>query len=42
MTGNDIVFAELDRSVTGKVRFGDGSIVDICGRGIVLFTINND
>jgi hypothetical protein len=42
MTGNDTVFAELDRSVTGKVRFGDGSIVDICGRGIVLFTIDND
>lgn len=29
-------FAELDESVKGKVRFGDGSAVEICGRGSVL------
>jgi transposase InsO family protein len=36
MTGNPGKFAELDRSVNGKVRFGDGSAVEICGRGSVL------
>jgi hypothetical protein len=36
MTGNSDKFAELDRSVIGKVRFGDGSAVEICGRGAVL------
>ena len=42
MTGDDSVFAELDRSVSGKVRFGDGSIVKIRGRGTVMFAIDND
>ncbi|XP_071683640.1 uncharacterized protein [Lolium perenne] len=41
MTGDDAVFAELDRTVTGKVRFGDGSVVEICGRGTVLFAIDD-
>jgi hypothetical protein len=36
MTGNSDKFAELDRSVIGKVCFGDGSAVEICGRGAVL------
>ena len=39
MTGNRDAFAELDEKVSGKVRFGDGSVVTICGRGTVLFTI---
>lgn len=36
MTGNPEKFAELDRSVNGKVRFGDGSAVEICGKGSIL------
>lgn len=42
MTGDEAVFAELDRAVSGKVRFGDGSLVDICGRGTVLFVFNGE
>jgi transposase InsO family protein len=36
MTGMSDKFAELNRIVKGRVRFGDGSAVDICGRGSVL------
>jgi hypothetical protein len=35
MTGRSNKFAELDHSIKGRVRFGDGSVVDICGRGYV-------
>jgi hypothetical protein len=42
MTGDEDIFAELDRVVSGKVRFGDGSIVDICGRSTVLFAIDGE
>nr|CAH67708.1 H0512B01.3 [Oryza sativa] len=41
MTGRGDVFAELDRSVTGTVKFGDSSIVDIKGAGNVIFTGKN-
>jgi len=37
MTGARSAFAELDSGVRGSVRFGDGSTVDIEGRGTVLF-----
>jgi hypothetical protein len=37
MTGYRSVFAELDMGVTGTVKFGDGSVVEIQGRGTVLF-----
>ena len=37
MTGNETAFAELDKGVRGSVRFGDGSLVPIQGRGTVLF-----
>uniref|UniRef100_A0A8I6Y7V3 Integrase catalytic domain-containing protein n=1 Tax=Hordeum vulgare subsp. vulgare TaxID=112509 RepID=A0A8I6Y7V3_HORVV len=37
MTGSLESFAELDRSVSGTVRFADGSTVKICGRGTVVF-----
>ena len=37
MTGSIDAFAELDRSITGKVRFTDGSVVEIHGRGTVVF-----
>uniref|UniRef100_A0ACD5TNV1 Uncharacterized protein n=1 Tax=Avena sativa TaxID=4498 RepID=A0ACD5TNV1_AVESA len=40
MTGSVDAFAELDRSVTGKVRFADISVVDIHGRGTVVFAID--
>ncbi|KAK1666467.1 hypothetical protein QYE76_054626 [Lolium multiflorum] len=36
MTGDKSLFSELDLSVGGTVRFGDGSTVDIAGRGNVL------
>ena len=41
MTGSRAVFAELNTSVTGTVRFGDGSVVDIKGKGTVLFAYKN-
>jgi hypothetical protein len=37
MTGTRAVFAKLNTSVTGTVKFGDGSMVDIKGKGTVLF-----
>jgi hypothetical protein len=37
MTGERGFFSELDTGVHGSVRFGDGSMVKIKGRGTVLF-----
>ena len=37
MTGKRTMFAKLDTSIVGTVKFGDGSVVDICGQGTVLF-----
>jgi hypothetical protein len=37
MTGTHHIFAELDTAVTGSVRFGDGSVVAIEGKGTALF-----
>lgn len=37
MTGVRKAFSELDTGVHGTVRFGDGSVVDIEGRGTILF-----
>ena len=37
MTGSQSTFVELDPAVCGTVRFGDGSLVNIEGRGTVLF-----
>lgn len=37
MTGDRSQFTELDTGVIGTVKFGDGSKVEICGRGTVLF-----
>jgi hypothetical protein len=39
MTGDELVFAELSKKVSGTVRFGDGSLVEIQGRGTVMFSI---
>ena len=37
MTGDRAAFAELDTSIIGTVKFGDGSRVEICGQGTVFF-----
>jgi hypothetical protein len=37
MTGSRNVFAELNTDITGTVKFGDGSVVSIEGKGTVLF-----
>lgn len=37
MTGSRAAFSELDANILGTVKFGDGSIVDIEGRGKILF-----
>lgn len=38
MTGNIAVFSNLDRGITGTVKFGDDSLVDIHGRGTIIFS----
>lgn len=42
MSGNRMFFYEFDETVTGKVRFGDDSRIDIMGKGSVRFIINGD
>lgn len=37
MTGNRRYFSTIDEKVIGKMRFGDNSIVDIKGKGSILF-----
>ncbi|XP_052619749.1 uncharacterized protein LOC128126064 [Lactuca sativa] len=37
MTGNYSYFSELNKNITGRVRFGDGSCVSIKGKGSILF-----
>jgi hypothetical protein len=41
MSGNEKMFSELDSSIKGTVRFGDGSIVEVRGRGSVLFSCHS-
>ena len=41
MTGSRSVFAELNTGVAGTVKFGDGSVVAIEGKGTVLFACKN-
>jgi len=41
MTGSKVAFSELDGGVTGSVRFGDGSKVEIRGCGTVIFRCRN-
>ena len=36
------MFATLDETVHGTVKFGDGSLVAIHGQGIVIFRCGND
>jgi hypothetical protein len=42
MTGRDNVFSELDRAVQGTVKFEDGSVVNICGKGTIIFSGRHD
>ncbi|XP_076883368.1 uncharacterized protein LOC143532113 [Bidens hawaiensis] len=37
MTGNRSYFLELNENITGRVKFGDGSFVEIKGKGSILF-----
>lgn len=37
MTGKLALFSELNKGVNGKVKFGDDSYVDICGKGSIVF-----
>ena len=37
MTGARSAFSELDSGIRGMVKFGDGSVVKIEGRGTILF-----
>jgi hypothetical protein len=32
------MFSELDRTVQGTVKFGDGSVVNICGKGTIILS----
>jgi len=41
MTGFRDAFSDLDTGVVGTVRFGDGSVVRIKGRGTILFSCKN-
>ncbi|KAD5317800.1 hypothetical protein E3N88_17746 [Mikania micrantha] len=41
MTGNKEHFKELDKKVSGRVRFGDGSFVEIEGKGSILLECKN-
>jgi hypothetical protein len=38
MTGRGNVFSELDRTVQGTVKFRDGSVVNICGKGTIILS----
>jgi transposase InsO family protein len=38
MTGRGNVFSELDRVVQGTIKFRDGSVVNICGKGTIIFS----
>lgn len=42
MTGCEDVFTNIDKSVKGSVKFGDGSVVEIHGRGAVLIKAANE
>ena len=37
MTGDCASFPELDTGMTRSIKFGDGSTIDICGQGTILF-----
>jgi hypothetical protein len=37
MCGDRLKFRDINQTVSGKVRFGDGSSVEIKGKGSILF-----
>jgi hypothetical protein len=41
MTGFRDAFSDLDTGIVGTVRFGDGSVIRIKGRGTILFSCKN-
>jgi hypothetical protein len=41
MTGERSVFSNLDKEVHSTIRFRDGSVIDIEGRGMILFSCKN-
>ena len=41
MSGNREFFMELDEAISGKVRFGDDSHINIKGKGSIRFVFNN-
>ncbi|KAG7585452.1 Ribonuclease H-like superfamily [Arabidopsis thaliana x Arabidopsis arenosa] len=41
MSGNREYFSKIDETITGKVRFGDDTRIDIKGKGSVLFINKN-
>lgn len=41
MTGEHAKFTELDEKITGRVKFGDGSAVEIKGKGLINFKCKN-
>lgn len=41
MTGQRSFFSDLDEGFVGQVRFGDGSTVQIKGKGVILFECKN-
>ncbi|GJT87180.1 zinc finger, CCHC-type containing protein, partial [Tanacetum coccineum] len=41
MTGIRTHFKEIDRKISGRIRFGDGSYVEIKGRGSILLECKN-
>jgi hypothetical protein len=41
MTGSRSAFSDLNTGIVGTVRFGDGSLVKIEGRGTILFACKN-
>lgn len=41
MTGNRSYFTTLDETITGKVKFGDDSRIDIKGKGSINFVFKN-
>jgi hypothetical protein len=42
MTGRSNVFSELDWVVEGTIKFRDGFVVNICGKGTIIFSEHHD
>jgi hypothetical protein len=38
MMGHGNMFSELDWAVQGTIKFGDGSVINICGKGTIIFS----